>query len=367
MTDRDDYAGRGREGRPRRAGRPRPGDGGPAAVDLRAGQARPQASSTSRTCCSTPSACWPSTAQVADAVREQYHHLVVDEYQDVSPLQQALLDQWLGGRDELCVVGDPNQTIYSFAGASPDFLHRRSRAATRGATDGAAGARLPLHPAGRRAGQPAARTASAQARRSARSSCVAQRAARPGARAARAPRRAGRGRRRVADRDRGRWSRPARRASEIAVLFRTNGQSETYEQALADAGVPYLLRGGERFFDRPEVREAWLLLRGAARSADADDAGRPRSARVCAAAAGASAPPAGGGAVRERWESLAALARLADDLAAAARRARPLRDFVAELDERADAQHAPDRRGRDARVAARGQGPRVGRRLPRRR
>ena len=60
--------------------------------------------------------------QVADAVRGQYHHLVVDEYQDVSPLQQALLDQWLGDREEVCVVGDPSQTIYTFAGASPDFL-----------------------------------------------------------------------------------------------------------------------------------------------------------------------------------------------------------------------------------------------------
>ena len=56
--------------------------------------------------------------QVADAIRGQYHQLVVDEYQDVSPLQQALLDQWLGDREEVCVVGDPNQTIYTFAGAS---------------------------------------------------------------------------------------------------------------------------------------------------------------------------------------------------------------------------------------------------------
>src|SRR5690606_16992659 len=59
---------------------------------------------------------------VAEQVRAQYRHFVVDEYQDVSPVQQYLLRQWLGGRHELCVVGDPNRTIYSFAGATADFL-----------------------------------------------------------------------------------------------------------------------------------------------------------------------------------------------------------------------------------------------------
>src|SRR5687768_3198367 len=59
---------------------------------------------------------------VAAQVRRQYKWLVVDEFQDVSPLQSALLDLWLGGRDELCVVGDPAQTIYSFAGADAAYL-----------------------------------------------------------------------------------------------------------------------------------------------------------------------------------------------------------------------------------------------------
>ncbi len=60
--------------------------------------------------------------RVAAQVRRQYKWFVVDEFQDVSPIQSALLDLWLGGRDELCVVGDPAQTIYSFAGANADFL-----------------------------------------------------------------------------------------------------------------------------------------------------------------------------------------------------------------------------------------------------
>ena len=58
----------------------------------------------------------------ADQVRDLFRYFVVDEYQDVNPLQKLLLDAWLGGRDELCVVGDPNQTIYSFTGATPSYL-----------------------------------------------------------------------------------------------------------------------------------------------------------------------------------------------------------------------------------------------------
>src|SRR5256884_2618808 len=56
---------------------------------------------------------------VAEELRSRYRCFVVDEYQDVTPLQQRLLDAWLGGRDHLTVVGDANQTIYSFGGASP--------------------------------------------------------------------------------------------------------------------------------------------------------------------------------------------------------------------------------------------------------
>lgn len=59
---------------------------------------------------------------IAEQIRTQYQHFVVDEYQDVSPLQQRLLDLWLGERDSLCVVGDASQTIYSFTGATPDHL-----------------------------------------------------------------------------------------------------------------------------------------------------------------------------------------------------------------------------------------------------
>ena len=67
---------------------------------------------------------------VARQLRAHYRHFVVDEYQDVNPLQQRLLDAWLGGRDDLCVVGDPNQTIYSFTGATPALPARLPARAT---------------------------------------------------------------------------------------------------------------------------------------------------------------------------------------------------------------------------------------------
>ena len=273
--------------------------------------------------------------QVAVAVRDQYHHLVVDEYQDVSPLQQALLEQWLGERDELCVVGDPNQTIYTFAGASPTFL----TGFTSRYPDAPVVALVRDYRSTPQVVALANRLldGSAQARGS-RLELVGQRGTRSRAGPARARRRA-RPRRRQPRRPSPALVAAGTPAREIAVLFRTNGQSETYEQALSDAGVPYVLRGGERFFDRPEVREARLLLRGAARSPDADEL--PTMVRGVLSSSGWSEhAPAGGGAVRERWESLSALARLADDLAAAGT-VRTLAEFVAELDERADAQHAP--------------------------
>ena len=100
---------------------------------------------------------------VAAQVRRQYKWLVVDEFQDVSPLQSALLDLWLGGRDEICVVGDPAQTIYSFAGANASYLRdfAKKYPAT---TSRRAGAQLPIDAADRRRRQPdAGRHAAARA------------------------------------------------------------------------------------------------------------------------------------------------------------------------------------------------------------
>jgi DNA helicase-2/ATP-dependent DNA helicase PcrA len=128
------------------------------------------------------------------------------------------------------------------------------------------------------------------------------------------------------------------------VLFRINAQSQVYESALADVGVPYVLKGGERFFERPEVREAVLLLRGAA--AGRDDGGPlvPAVRDVLASVGWVEHRPPPGGAARDRWQSLSALVDLAVDLVGE----QPdltLAGFVAHLAERANAQHAPTVQG----------------------
>ena len=284
-------------------------------------------------------------ADVAEQVRAQYRHLVVDEYQDVNPLQQALLDLWLGGSQELCVVGDASQTIYSFTGATPDYLlgfRRRYPDAQvvrlvrdyRSTPQVVALANGLLRHA---------RGAAADAR----VELVAQRPSGPAPTFTPYPdepaEAAG-----VATRIRSLLT-AGTPASEIAVLFRINAQSESFEEALADAGIPYLLRGAERFFERPEVRKAVILLRGAARGgADSTvPAGLVDDVRAVLASSGwgpQQQPPSGSGSARDAWESLAALVALAEELAAArAAVGQPasLADLVAELDERIAAQHAP--------------------------
>ncbi|MBR7743819.1 ATP-dependent DNA helicase UvrD2 [Phycicoccus sp. BSK3Z-2] len=278
--------------------------------------------------------------EVARAVRSQYRHFVVDEYQDVNRLQQTLLDLWVGERDDLCVVGDPAQTIYSFTGASPEHLLgfrsrfpqarvvelvRNYRSTPQVVT--LANLLLRTPGGGRRSGSVELR---AQREEGPQPELV------------------------VADDDPAEAEGVAARvaglvadghpASEIAVLFRTNGQSEQMESALAEKGVPYLVRGGERFFSRKEVRDAVLLLRGAARTDDGEVPLPDLVRDVLLGAGWTREPPTSGGAARERWESLSALAALSDDLAATDAEAR-LPGFVRELDERAAAQHAPTVQG----------------------
>ncbi|MGL5867253.1 MAG: ATP-dependent DNA helicase UvrD2 [Dermatophilaceae bacterium] len=278
--------------------------------------------------------------EIARTVRAQYRHFVVDEYQDVNLLQQTLLDRWLGDRSDLCVVGDPAQTIYSFTGATPEHLLGFPRRHL--------GARTVELVRNYRSTPQVVRLANlvlAAPGGGRRSGSVELRAHRPDGSTPELV---------VADDDPQEAARVAERVAalvngghplaEIAVLYRTNGQSEQLESALAERSIPYLVRGGTRFFSRKEVRDALVLVRGAARS---DDGTVPLPELVRDVLIGAGwtrEPPRAGGAARERWESLAALAALADDLSAADPAAL-LPAFVRELDERAAAQHAPTVQG----------------------
>ncbi len=271
-------------------------------------------------------------ADVAEQIRAQYRHFTVDEYQDVNPLQQRLLEAWLGGRDDLTVVGDASQTIYSFTGASSAHLlefPRRMRGATvvrlvrdyrstpqvvglanaiirqaRGAE-----ARLRLELQGQRPSgpEPEIRMFPDEP---AEAAAVAARCAELIAAGT-----------------------PAR---EIAVLFRTNAQSESYEEALAEAGVPTVVQGAERFFERAEVRQAMVAIRGAARSTPAELPVREAVVLALEGVGWRPDEPPPGGAARERWEALQALVALTDEVPAGS-----LDEFGAELSRRATLQHAP--------------------------
>jgi DNA helicase II / ATP-dependent DNA helicase PcrA len=266
--------------------------------------------------------------EVAAQIRQQYRYFVVDEFQDVNPLQKLLLDTWLGGRDDLCVVGDPNQTIYSFTGATPHYL-------TNFAVEHPSASVIRLIRDYRSTPQVVTLANRVIARSVHRMELVAQRPEGPEPvfteyddEPAEALGVALTVKKLIAD------GVPTR---EIAVLFRINAQSEAYEQAFTEAGVPYLLRGAERFFERPEVRQAVVLLRGAARSANDEEPLAP-GVHAILSGIGLTAEPPSGGKAREKWESLKALADLAEDLAAEGAN---LAAFVAELERRAAEQHAP--------------------------
>lgn len=278
---------------------------------------------------------------VAQEFRDRYRCFVVDEYQDVTALQQRVLDAWLGARDDLTVVGDANQTIYTFAGATPrhllDFPRRFPEAVvvrlTRdyrstpqvvscantviGAARGRiAGSRLQLVGQLPPGPDPDFAEYDDEPAEAAAAAATIKRLVDEGT-----------------------------PASEIAVLFRINAQSEVYEQALTEAGVPYQVRGGERFFARPEVRRAMSAVRMAAsrdtaEGSDGVDGALIDTVRAVLEPVGLTPEPPGGAAQRAQWESLLALVEVAEELVAVEPSA-DLRRFAAELDLRAEAAHPP--------------------------
>ncbi|OBG95026.1 ATP-dependent DNA helicase [Mycobacterium sp. E136] len=281
-------------------------------------------------------------AAVGQEFRDRYRCFVVDEYQDVTPLQQRVLDAWLGERDDLTVVGDANQTIYSFTGATPRYLldfsrrfpdaavvrlerdYRSTPQVVSLANRVIAGAR------GRMAGS--------------KLHLVGQRDPGPAPRFAEYPDEVAEAK--AVAKNIKRLLESGTEPAEIAVLYRINAQSEVYEEALTEAGVPFQVRGGEGFFSRQEIRQALVALqRAAERDLDGLGAppaggGLPEVVRAVLEPLGLTAEPPPGTKARDRWEALASLAELVDE-EVAVRPTLDLRALIVELRQRADARHPP--------------------------
>lgn len=260
-------------------------------------------------------------------VQSQYRFFTVDEYQDISPLQHALLDQWLGEHAQLCVVGDPNQTIYSFTGASSEFLrdfsdrfpgasvidlttnYRSTQQivffANRLTSDAVSGGSLEA--AGPLGVEPQViKYDSAQAEAKAVAASISEAVLSGVSR------------------------------SEIAVLYRINNQSEVLERALDSVGVNYQLRGGERFFARPEIKSAVQLVRAEALSPSGKPLHQAVSDIVRSLGWQANKPTEVGN-VASKWEALNSLLLMLDDLPEGSE----IKDFALELADRAHSQHEP--------------------------
>lgn len=275
--------------------------------------------------------------RVALQVRERYRFFTVDEYQDVSPLQHALLSAWLGNRDDLCVVGDASQTIYSFAGASSSYLlkfgaeypHARQIKLERNYRSVEPVVRLANRLMRDRPGAltlRAFRTADPAVPGSAKEAAQAPSFEWFASEADEAAAVAASVRDAIAS---------GTEPSKIAVLYRTNAQSARFEQALQLAGVNTRVHGAQRFFDRADVRQAVMLIRGEAKVGDT----RPLFQIVSDVlrAGGWTARPPEGAAARDKWEALAAVLSLVDEMPEGA----GIKEFSDELIARQRTQHEP--------------------------
>jgi DNA helicase-2/ATP-dependent DNA helicase PcrA len=192
--------------------------------------------------------------EVRERVQDQYRFFTVDEYQDISPLQQRLINAWLGSRQELCVVGDPAQTIYSFAGATPVFLNSFTQRFPE--------AEVVRLTTGYRSTPEIIFTANSILRKGAMGNelvAINDHGSKPTISAYNdeAAEIAG------IVRDITQLISEGTPAQEIAVLARTNNQLNGLEKAMNAANLPYQVRNTERFFERKEVRDFLKQVRTA--------------------------------------------------------------------------------------------------------
>ena len=251
-------------------------------------------------------------------VQQQYRYFTVDEYQDISPLQQSLLETWLGERDELCVVGDPRQTIYSFAGATSGYLtgfmnrfpdasvieldrnYRSSleivELANKIAPD------LPLQAVRQISSRPKVMSFSSP---SAESTAVAAEI---------------------------QLLSQTRPLSSIAVLARTNSQLSPIEKELQRLGIESQLRGSGRFFRRPDVMQANAAIR-ALRTMETKEPLFVEVSKILSALGWSSQPKK-----TEGWEALNWFVEVLDELGTPT-----LDEYLRELDDWERSGHEPQR------------------------
>lgn len=267
---------------------------------------------------------------IAARIRSQYRYFIVDEYQDVSALQECLLRLWLGRRNDICVVGDAAQTIFSFAGAEAKFLlsfpqrypsaaqivlDRDYRSTPQivalanaliGAGDGGSVRLRPVKPLGNPVGFAVYRDDAQEAEKI----------------AAHIGRKIGEG----------------RKPADFAILYRTNMQADLFERALAEKGIPCRINGNEKFFSRRQVREVMAALRGQAGSC----ADLPltdvveETLRLCG---WRPTPPAESGESFAVWQALRGILDLARQWAQ--EEGNTLRGFAEDLAERARTDNPP--------------------------
>ncbi len=189
-----------------------------------------------------------SEPQIAEHIQSQYRFFTIDEFQDVSPLQFALVQQWMGDRSDLCVVGDPRQTIYSFAGASQKYLNgfesmfenavsielSNNYRSGREIVNLANSIMSDLSPMQAVAGLGDIRLRRYQSDL-AESDAVSKMIAED-----------------IND---------GMPASEIAVLFRVNSQAEVLSEKLSKLGIRHQLKTQERFFQQQVIAKAVQLIR----------------------------------------------------------------------------------------------------------
>jgi len=192
-------------------------------------------------------------SDVRERIRDQYRYFTVDEYQDVSPLQQRLLNLWLGNRDDICVVGDAAQTIYSFAGASSQFLlgftHRFPKAPVVRLTRGYRSTPEIIELANQilkggitNADHELTSVNERGEKLELRAFAITQSEVKA-----------------VVDS----IANLGKTHSDIAILTRTNSGLDLFEAALKARGIETQLKNSERFFDRTDVRDAMRVIRSA--------------------------------------------------------------------------------------------------------